>query len=145
MVVEQSPGYAARMNGDSFERLRQVPLFADLDDEGLQRLVGIANEFEAASGHVLMERGQPGLGMFILESGRVRVDVPGGDPIVLGPGDFVGELSVLADTPRSARVMVEEDVVALAIRRQDLTDLILDEPSIALAMLRVLAARYAVH
>lgn len=61
-------------------------------------------------------------------------------------GDFVGELSVPADTPRSARVTVEEDVVAaLAIRRQDLTNLILDEPSIALAMLRVLAARHAVH
>lgn len=127
------------------ERLRQVPLFAGLDDEGLERLASIANEFQAPSGHVLMERGQAGTGLFVVEEGSVRVDVPGGEPVILGPGEFVGELSVLADTPRSARVCVEEDVTALAVRRNDLDQLLEAEPRLALAMLRILARRFVAN
>lgn len=133
------------MSSDRIARLRQVPLFSELDQAGLERLETIANEFEVSQGHVLMERGQSGLGMFILESGRVRVDVPGGDPVMLGPGDFVGELSVLAETPRTARVVAEEEVRGVAIRRQDLTALLMEQPTIALAMLRSLASRYGAH
>lgn len=123
------------------ERLSAVPLFAGLDSAGLERLAGIANEFEAPVGHVLMERGQPGTGVFVIEEGAVRVDLPNGDHVVLGAGEFVGELSVLADTPRTARVSVVADLRALAIRRQELTELLLSEPSIALMMLRGLAHR----
>jgi CRP/FNR family cyclic AMP-dependent transcriptional regulator len=61
----------------------------------------------------------------------------------LGPGEFVGELSVLADTPRTARVCVEDDMRGLAIRRNDLTALLQQEPSIGLAMLRSIARRFA--
>jgi CRP-like cAMP-binding protein len=131
------------MSSHSLAGLRSVPLFSELDDRGLERLSTIANPFDAAAGHVLMERGQSGLGMFIIESGRVRVDVAGSEAVTLGPGDFVGELSVLTDAPRTARVVVAEAMTGLAIRRQDLTALLLEEPTIALAMLRALAVRYA--
>lgn len=131
------------MGASNPERLRQVPLFTDLDEEGLRTLMQIANEFEAAPGHVLMERGQAGNGMFIIEEGSVRVEVAGGDSVVLGPGEFVGELSVLADTPRTARVSVEEEMRGLAIRRNDLDDLLEKEPSIAVSMLRSVARRFA--
>lgn len=133
------------MSTETLRRLSQVPLFSELDQAGLERVDCIANEFEVEPGHVLMERGQPGLGMFIIESGRMRVDVPGGDPVTLGPGDFVGELSVLADHPRTARVVAEEKVRGVAIRRQDLVSLLMDQPSIAIGMLRSLASRYGAH
>jgi len=133
------------MGTDILDRLRSVPLFADLDTDGLQRLASIANEFEAAAGHVLMERGQAGTGVFIIEDGSVRVEMPDDDDVILGPGEFVGELSVLADTPRTARVMVDSDMTGLAIRRQDLDDLLLEEPTIAVAMLRALARRFVGH
>ena len=133
------------MGTDILDRLRSVPLFADLDTDGLQRLASIANEFEAAAGHVLMERGQAGTGVLIIEDGSVRVEMPDDDDVILGPGEFVGELSVLADTPRTARVMVDSDMTGLAIRRQDLDDLLLEEPTIAVAMLRALARRFVGH
>lgn len=92
-----------------------------------------------------MERGQAGTGVFIIEEGSVTVELPHEDDVTLGPGEFVGELSVLADTPRSARVCVEEDLRAVAIRRSDLDALLEEEPSIALAMLRGIARRFAGH
>lgn len=120
-----------------------MPLFAELDQATLEKVDAIAAEFEADPGHVLMERGQAGTGMFIIEEGSVRVEVPGDDDVVLGPGSFVGELSVLADTPRTARVAVAEPLRAVAIRRNDLDDLLESEPRIALGMLRTVARRFA--
>lgn len=131
------------MHSDDRDPLRGVPLFADLDESALERIAAIANEFEASSGHVLMEKGQPGTGVFIIEEGSVRVDRPDGDPVMLGPGEFVGELSVLADAPRTARVCVEGDLRGLAIRRNDLMTLLEREPSMALSMLRSVARRFA--
>lgn len=133
------------MSAPNVDQLRRVPLFADLDESGLESLSAITNEFDAAPGHVLMDRGQAGTGMFIIEEGSARVEVPGGDPVVLGPGEFVGELSVLADTPRVARVCVEEPLRGLAIGRNDLNALLEREPSIAVAMLRSLARRFVGH
>lgn len=130
------------MTSSDLHRLRGVPLFSDLDNGSLERVASIATEFDAASGHVLMERGQAGTGVFIIEEGSVRVEVPGGEAVRLGPGEFVGELSVLADTPRTARVLVEDPVRGLAIHRNDLTTLLEKEPTLALTMLRSVARRF---
>ena len=61
----------------------------------------------------------------------------------LGPGEFVGELSLLADTDRLARVRAVTPVRGLAIARTAFFELLEEEPRIALAMLPVLARRLA--
>lgn len=121
--------------------LRLVPIFAGLDEESLSRLGTLLTEFEAPAGQVLAEVGQAGMGCFIIEEGSVRVDLPGGNSVELGPGDFFGELSVLTDRPRVGRVVATSDVRAMAIRRNDLMVLLHREPSIAVAMLQGVALR----
>ena len=128
---------------DNLDSLRRVPIFAMLDDDALERISEISTEFVAPRGQVLIERGHGGTGVFIIEEGSVTVDLPNETSITLGPGEFVGELSVLADTPRTARVSVASDLRSLAIRRDDLDDLLVSQPSIALAMLRVVARKLA--
>ena len=123
-------------------KLRQVSLFSGLDDEALGRIASLATEFEAPKGQVLIERGQAGTGVFIIEEGAVRVDLPDGTHLVRGEGSFFGELAVLADAPRAARVVVSEPLRALAIRRTDLLDLLEHEPALAVGMLRELARRF---
>lgn len=125
------------------DKLRTVPLFAGLDDESLERIARCANEFRADKGHVLIEHGQPGAGVFIVEEGAVRVDLPTGERNELREGAVFGELAVLADTPRTARVSVIEDFCGLAIRREDLLGLLRAQPSIAIALLQDLARRLA--
>jgi CRP-like cAMP-binding protein len=90
---------------------------------------------------VLIEVGQPGTGLFVLEEGELTVDLPGGREIHLGPGEFVGELALLTDHPRTARVRAATEVRCLAISRMDLTELLDEQPRIAVAMLGTLAAR----
>lgn len=103
----------------------------------------MATEFTAPAGHVLIERGFPGLGMFILESGRVAVELPDGRRVELGPGDFFGELSLLTDQERSARVHALTEVTCIALSRQDFWSLVESEPRIAAAMLPIVADRLA--
>lgn len=126
---------------DRFEQLRTVPLFAGLSDEKLHRVAEAATPFEVEHGYVLAERGQPGSGMFVILDGTVEVDLPNHEPLMLGPGEFFGELSLLTDAPRVVRVKAGTPVRGLAIGRRAFTDLMHDEPGIAVAMLPVLARR----
>jgi CRP-like cAMP-binding protein len=128
-------------DADRFEQLRTVPLFAGLSDERLHRVAEAATPFEVEHGYVLAEHGQPGSGMFVILDGMVEVDVPNHEPLILGPGEFVGELSLLTDAPRVARVKATTPVRGLAIGRTVFTELLHDEPGIAVAMLPVLARR----
>lgn len=130
-------------DADEIERLRAVPVFAELDDEVLTRIARAGAPFEAPAGHVLAEHGQPGSGMFVITEGTVEVVLPSGRTFTLGPGEFVGELSILADVERVARVRAAIPVRGLAISRAAFRDLLESEPRIALRMLPVLARRLA--
>jgi CRP/FNR family transcriptional regulator, cyclic AMP receptor protein len=113
------------------ERLRAVPLFANLADEALERLAAATSEFDAPAGQMLIERGGPGSGMFVLEHGRAAVEAPEGRR-ELGPGDIFGERSLVEDgVDRTARVWAETDVHCLAIGRAEVERLLMDEPRVA--------------
>jgi len=133
------------MSEAGIERLRTVPLFAGVGDEHLERIASAATEFEVDGGYVLAERGQPGSGMFVILEGTVEVELPNDPPVALGPGEFFGELSLLTDSPRLARVRAVTPVRGLAIDRAAFGGLLRDEPRIALAMLPVIARRLAAH
>ena len=123
--------------------LRGIPLFADLADEELAALADRVGEFTARAGQVLIEIGQPGSGLFVIEDGAVEVELPAGEPVRLGPGEFVGELALLTDDPHHARVRAATDVRCLAIGRADFASLLDEHPRVAVAMLPVLARRLA--
>lgn len=123
------------------EKLRSISLFADLSDEALERVAQLSTEFEAPAGWVLVEVGQPGSGMFVLEEGIVEVQTPDGRQWELGPGEFFGELALLTDHPRNARIRAKTPVRCLAISRMDFSKLLKEEPEIAVAMLPKLAQR----
>jgi len=129
------------VNPSATARLREIPLFVGLDETALAAIADVATEFEAAAGHVLVERGQEGTGMFVLEEGTVAVELPGGRSLERGPGEFFGELALLGGGPRTARVHAVSPVRCLAIGRSDFAELLEREPRIAVAMLPVLARR----
>ena len=128
--------------GHDLARLRALPLFAELDDAGLERVAGIVTEVEFPEGALLIERGQPGSGLFVLVDGRVRIDLPDRS-VESGPGEFIGELSLLTGRTRTGRVSAVTHVRCLAIARADFSALLESEPRIALPLVSVLADRLA--
>jgi len=122
-------GSGCRASGSSRlrERLRALRVFADLDDEQLEKLATATSEFEAPAGQMLIERGKPGSGLFVLETGEAVVEAPEGQR-ELGPGDVFGERALVGDdVHRTARVRAQTEVRCLAIARTAIEQLIKED------------------
>jgi CRP-like cAMP-binding protein len=127
--------------GQKAAALGRVPLFAGINDESMARLAALANEQSFAPGEYLLIQGQVGTGLFVLLSGSVRV-LRGADEVArIGAGEFVGELSVIDQQPRSASVQAVEPTNALALASWDLLGLLEHDHALALNLIRSLAAR----
>lgn len=125
------------------EQLRAIPLLADASDASLAKLAAAAGELTCEPGQILALQGDPGSGMFVILDGTVAVEWRGGSTR-LEAGTFVGELTLLAPGGnRNARVRALTALRCLAIGRDDALELIENEPSVALAMLREMARRFA--
>jgi CRP-like cAMP-binding protein len=126
------------------DELRAIPLFAGLSDAGLERLLASAGEIECEPGQVLVLRGEPGSGMYVVLDGTVMVELRGGLHTELGVGNFFGETALLVPSAvRGARVRASTEVRCLSVPREDFLALVESEPSLALEMLRELARRLA--
>ncbi|MBN2341765.1 MAG: Crp/Fnr family transcriptional regulator [Deltaproteobacteria bacterium] len=95
---------------------------------------------------VLFKAGDVGEEMYVIRSGSVRVVIrtPGGIEktlAVLGPGEFVGEMSVLTNQARSATAVIEEDAELLVVGVKVLEEMIVHNTEIALRLVRKLASR----
>lgn len=125
------------------DELRAIPLFAGASDAALERIASQAGEVTCEPGQILALQGDPGSGMFVVLEGDVSVEWRGGR-VELGPGSFVGELTLLAPGgTRNARVRAATAVRCLALARDDALEVIETEPSVALAMLKEVARRLA--
>jgi len=123
------------------DELRAVPLFAHVSDASLEQVLSRAGEVTCEPGQILALRGDPGSGMYVILDGTVSVEWRGG-MVELGPGDFFGELTVLAPGgTRIARVRAATAVRCLGIARDDALAVIESEPSVALTMLKEIARR----
>jgi CRP-like cAMP-binding protein len=123
--------------------LRAIPLFEGASDAGLQRVATAAGEMTCEAGQILALEGDPGSGMFVILDGTVSVEWRGGS-VELGPGDFFGELTLLAPGgTRVARVRASSHVTCVAIAREDALAVVESEPTVALAMLKEIARRFA--
>jgi CRP-like cAMP-binding protein len=132
-----------RNDTDLIESLRGLSLFADLDDLALANIAAVSTATEVPAGHVLIDAGQEGTGLFVIRKGSALIEIRG-RTIECGAGEFIGELSLLVDgLVHTGRVRAKTDVELLAIGRPEFDKLLVDEPRVAVNMLRVLARRLA--
>ncbi|MEP6637855.1 MAG: cyclic nucleotide-binding domain-containing protein [Chloroflexota bacterium] len=123
------------------ELLSGVPLFDGIDADGMDRIAAFAVEVDFPADHVIARQGEIGTGFFVIVDGTVKVIRDGGPVATLGAGDFFGELSVLDGRPRIAQVVADGPVRCLALASWDFEKVLLEEPQVALAILRGLAGR----
>ena len=130
---------------EKVEALRSSPLLRALSDKELQSLTGIANERTIPAGHKLITAGEKGVAMYIILEGQVQVSRGGTSLSVLGPGQHVGEMALLApnDIVRSADVVAMETTRVLQIAAWDLSTFIDSNPAVAKAIIAELARRLA--
>ena len=97
------------------------------------------------AGTLLFEEGQPCSGMYIIQSGRVRLfKRVGGEKItidLLEAGDFFGEMACLLNQPRSICAVVEEDSKILVVEPEVLEELFRGKGGMGIKVLGNLASR----
>lgn len=101
-----------------------------MSPEDLRLLEAVGTEAAVAAGRLLIERGQPGTGLYVILEGTVLVEAPEGSR-ELGAGAFIGERSLLsADGLRTARVRAVTDIRVLAVDRVEFERLCADDPAL---------------
>ena len=125
------------------DHLKKVRLFADLDDDELDRVAQSATQLDYAAGKSLMHQGGVAHEMFVLLDGTVEVTRDGEHIADLGRGAFVGEMALLTHTHRNASVTAKTDVSVLHIDGREFASVLNEVPRIAVKMLPVIAGRVA--
>jgi HEAT repeat protein/ATP/ADP translocase len=124
--------------------LREVPLFAELSPEELRQVAAIAGEHTFKDGDAFVKEGELGDEMYIIVSGLVRVmkGAEGSRQIAQrGPGEFVGEMSILSHEPRMASLVADGNVFALCLEQTNFEQMLLEKPEIGLSVMRALIQR----
>lgn len=131
----------------SEETLGRVDLFSTLTKKELQVLAKSSQERSYSAGTTLVSQGDAGVGLYVIESGKVRItqavdpDKAEEELGVVGEGEVLGEMALLDDLPRSATVTAIEDVRALLLPVWEFRSILRNHPDIALKLLAVLSRR----
>jgi CRP-like cAMP-binding protein len=127
--------------------LRAVPIFSRLKGRQLARLARLATHKSFAEGTLILRRGDTGVALYIVVSGRVAARLPSEDAKPdrllgeMGPGEAFGEMALIDDSPRSADVAAVEPTECLVLTRWDFSGEMKRDPEIAQALLPVLCRR----
>ena len=85
-------------------QLADVAFFKGFAPDQLRRVAELAEECEAEAGGELIGQGRPGQEAFVILDGEAGVYVGGTQVNTLGPGEIVGEMSLIDHNPRTADV-----------------------------------------
>lgn len=126
--------------------LHCVPLFVDFEPEDLLMLARASEERSYIEGTILFNQGDHGDEVFVIISGRVEVMVSNDSPErvinVIGPGDCLGEMSVIDGSPRSSTAMVVGvGTRVLAIRGETFRRFVEERSHVSGKIIGVLASR----
>lgn len=100
------------------ELLAGLPIFSPLPPPALEALVARLEPRRLAAGEIVFAQGDPGDDYYLIDEGRVRVEVDGEAVAELGPGDGFGEIALLRPVPRTATVTALTDLALHALERE---------------------------
>ncbi|HTI15409.1 MAG TPA: Crp/Fnr family transcriptional regulator [Dictyobacter sp.] len=126
--------------------LKQVNIFSGLGDEDIRELVSVAKKRTFRAGEVIFHRDDPGQVLYVIKEGKVKISLisPDGQEIslvVLGKGEYFGEMALLDGLPRSADAVALEKVESYTLQRSDFQKTIINNPKIAIRVMEVLSER----
>ena len=122
-------------------RLRSLPLFADLSDEELSEIATFAQEISVEAGRDLVREGDFSYEFMAIEEGEAEVTRHGEHVAELGPGDFFGEMGLLEKTLRNATVTAKTPMQLVTLTGWDLRRIERSVPQAVARVRAVLEAR----
>ena len=127
------------------QSLRQVPMFREIDPARLKLLAFTSERVNFAPGQRFFSRGDPADAAYVILDGTACVLLETSAASIkvaeLGRNDLLGEMGILSDTPRSATIVADSDVIALRIDKRVFLELLSQFPQMSIAVMRELAKR----
>jgi CRP-like cAMP-binding protein len=127
------------------ELLRRIPLFGELDSQQVKWIAAQLHEQVLDTGTVLIRQGERGHSFYLIESGQLAVSTrQDGEELVFaqrGPGEYVGEIALLLDVPRTATVTAVSDTRVLTLDRAAFGHLVAEELAIGRGLERETSRR----
>jgi CRP/FNR family transcriptional regulator, cyclic AMP receptor protein len=124
-------------------QLGAVPLFRGLSKKQLRRISSLMTRVDRPAGQVLTSEGKSGHEFFIVLDGEVEVRQ--GDRVIAtrGPGDYLGEIALLDDRPRTATVVATTPVSVEVLSRREFMSLLAEAPELSEQIMATVAQRLA--
>ncbi|MEO1250232.1 MAG: cyclic nucleotide-binding domain-containing protein [Pseudomonadota bacterium] len=130
---------------EEVDLLKRIPLFANIETSKLKLLAFTSERVHYKAGEVLFEQNAVGDSAYIIIDGSadVLVETPSGPKTVatVSKNDFVGEIAILCDVPRTATVRAATELTTLRITKDLFFRMISEFPQMAVEIMRVLAQR----
>ena len=127
------------------EMLRKIPLFSAIDPGKLKLLAFASDRKVYKAGQDLFKQGEVGDAAYVIVDGLadVVVETDAGEVVVanLGENEFIGEISILCDVPRTATVRATGELQTLKIKKEHFLGLITQVPDLGIEVMRELASR----
>ncbi len=125
------------------EQLAAVPLFEGLSKKQLRRISSLMTRIDRPAGKVLATEGQRGYEFFIVLEGEV--EVRHGDRVIATrrTGDYVGEIALLDERPRTATVVTTTPVSVEVLSRGEFMSLLAEVPELSGQIMATMARRLA--
>jgi hypothetical protein len=140
--VARPPGENAPASGVDVEALRKFDSFHKFSRDEIQHLLGLMRRWDLAKGDIICAEGSPGGSCFVIVAGEVDVsiNVRGQQQLLatLRAGNVFGQVSAIADLPRSATCSAHNDAVVLEIERSLCKELLISASPAALKFLATL-------
>ncbi|GHO67310.1 hypothetical protein KSD_11890 [Ktedonobacter sp. SOSP1-85] len=127
--------------------LSRVDLFSTLNKKELQEIAKNCQERTFSAGSTLFSQGDPGVALYVLTQGNVRISQANNsdraEEVIgsAGVGEVLGEMALLDELPRSATVVAAEDVTVLVLPVWEFRSILRSHPDITLKLLAALSRR----
>jgi CRP/FNR family transcriptional regulator, cyclic AMP receptor protein len=100
-------------------RLKAIPLFESFSEDDLRKIAPFAEENSVGAGETLVREGDYSYDLMVIEEGNAEVRQGDQKLAELGPGDFFGEMGVLARERRNADVVADTPMRLISFKTYD--------------------------
>jgi len=114
----------------TWDLVAKVPFFHDVGAAVIADVARLLRPREYPAGAIIMRRGAPGDCMYFVASGEVEVQLHP-EPVVLGPGEFFGEVALVTGGPRNATIVAVRPCTLLILDIVDFRELLGRQPELA--------------